>query len=105
MQRPQRACSIGSSGSGGGGGWFSDGSRTSAPAASAWLNSWSIRCTPCAIMAGMPSLFGSRQREAADDLIVGAMAGDEPRARRAARIEPLQLNFRDQDVGRAVDDR
>ena len=62
-----------------------------------------MRCAPSAIIAGMPSLFGSRQREAADNLIVGAVAGDEPRPRRPAGVQALQLDFGDQDVGCAVD--
>ena len=61
-----------------------------------------MRCAPSAIIAGMPSLFVARQREAADDLIVGAVAGDEPRPRRAAGVQALQLHLGDQDVGGAV---
>ena len=45
---------------------------------------------------------GRGQREAADNLIVGSVAADEPSPRRAAGIEPLELDLGDEDVGRAV---
>ena len=94
---------LGSSGSGGGGGRFSDGSRASRPAASAWANNCVHPLHALRHHRRDAVAVRRSQREAADDLIVRPVAGDEPRPRRPARIEPLQLDLGDEDVGGAVE--